>query len=34
MFTCTAENDYSAANTDELDLKEGQEYTILQVSHS
>ena len=31
-FTCRAINDYYASVTDELDLKEGQEYTIMQVS--
>ena len=30
-FTCRAINDYYASVTDELDLKEGQTYTIMQV---
>merc|ERR1719242_2845688 len=33
-FTCRAINDYYASVTDELDLKEGQEYTIMQTSPS
>ena len=30
-FQCRAINDYYASVTDELDLKEGQIYTIMQV---
>ena len=30
-FLCRAINDYYASVTDELDLKEGQTYTIMQV---
>ena len=33
-FTCRAINDYDATSTDELDLKEGGEYTITQVSEN
>jgi len=33
-FTCRAINDYYASVTDELDLKEGQDYTIMQTSPS
>jgi len=33
-FRCRAINDYYASVTDELDLKEGQEYTIMQTSPS
>ena len=32
-FQCRAINDYYASVTDELDLKEGQIYTIMQVSN-
>eukprot|EP01084_Bolivina_argentea_P109102 195005_1 len=33
-FACRAINDYYASVTDELDLKEGQSYTIMQTSPS